>query len=77
MAAEGRVEPHSYSGLLRHAVNHLAEKVIGRRVLTYTPPRKYTGTLTLCLKINFLNYNVLHLFVHNLQFDVFFMCLKF
>ncbi|KAK0139748.1 hypothetical protein N1851_023342 [Merluccius polli] len=48
--AEGRVAPHSYSGLLRHAVNQLAEEVLRRKLLDYTPPRKYTGAQTFCLK---------------------------
>ena len=42
-AAEGRVEPHSYSGLLRHAANQLAQEVLGRNLVDYTGPRKHTG----------------------------------
>lgn len=45
MAAEGRSEPHSYSGLLRHAANQLSEEVLGRSFVDYTGPQKYTGEL--------------------------------
>ncbi|KAJ8359639.1 hypothetical protein SKAU_G00161640 [Synaphobranchus kaupii] len=38
-------EPHSYSGLLRHAVNSLGEAVLGRKIVPYTAPSKYTGEL--------------------------------
>ncbi|KAJ8359633.1 hypothetical protein SKAU_G00161580 [Synaphobranchus kaupii] len=38
-------EPHSYSDLLRHAVNSLGEAVLGRKIVLYTAPRKYTGEL--------------------------------
>ncbi|XP_062395732.1 uncharacterized protein LOC134083423 [Sardina pilchardus] len=45
LAAEGRRGPHSYSGLLRHAANQLAEEVLGHKMVEYTVPRKYTGEL--------------------------------
>ncbi|KAJ8359637.1 hypothetical protein SKAU_G00161620 [Synaphobranchus kaupii] len=38
-------EPHSYSGLLRPAVNSLGEAVLGRKIVPYTAPSKYTGEL--------------------------------
>ncbi len=36
-------QPHSYNHLLRHAVNTLAEEVLGKKVIPYVGPRKYTG----------------------------------
>ncbi|XP_059188503.1 uncharacterized protein LOC131971202 [Centropristis striata] len=45
MTAEGIGGPHSYSGLLRHAANQLSEEVLGRKLVEYKTPRKYTGEL--------------------------------
>ncbi|KAG7525752.1 hypothetical protein JOB18_031211 [Solea senegalensis] len=45
MTAEGTAGPHSYSGLLRHAANQLSEEVLGRKLVEYKAPRKYTGEL--------------------------------
>ncbi|XP_073719234.1 uncharacterized protein [Misgurnus anguillicaudatus] len=38
-------QPHSYSHLLRHAANILAEEVMGMKISPYVGPRKYTGEL--------------------------------
>ncbi|XP_047187902.1 uncharacterized protein LOC118310714 isoform X2 [Scophthalmus maximus] len=38
-------QPHSYNHLLRHAVNTLAEEVLGKKIIPYAGPRKYTGEL--------------------------------
>ncbi|XP_070403353.1 uncharacterized protein [Nothobranchius furzeri] len=45
MSAEGRSEPHSYSGLLRHAANQLSQEVLGKSCVNYTGPQAYTGEL--------------------------------
>ncbi|XP_045894018.1 uncharacterized protein LOC123962134 [Micropterus dolomieu] len=45
MTAEGMEGPHSYSGLLRHAANQLSEEVLGKKLVPYTEPWKYTGEL--------------------------------
>jgi len=37
-------QPHSYNHLLRHAVNTLAEEVMGKKIIPYVGPRKYTGS---------------------------------
>ncbi|KAI4792445.1 hypothetical protein KUCAC02_033378 [Chaenocephalus aceratus] len=37
--------PHCYNHLLRHAVNTLAEEVLGKKIIPYVGPRKYTGEL--------------------------------
>ncbi|XP_016104551.1 uncharacterized protein [Sinocyclocheilus grahami] len=36
---------HSYNHLLRHAVNTLAEELMGMKIIPYVGPRKYTGEL--------------------------------
>ncbi len=36
-------QPHSYNHLLRHAVNTLAEELMGMKIIPYVGPRKYTG----------------------------------
>ncbi|XP_016305120.1 uncharacterized protein LOC107660364 [Sinocyclocheilus anshuiensis] len=38
-------QPHSYNHLLRHAVNTLAEELMGMKIIPYVGPRKYTGEL--------------------------------
>ncbi|CAL8292404.1 unnamed protein product [Arctogadus glacialis] len=45
ITAEGTEGPRSYSGLLKHAANQLSEEVLGRKLVEYTAPRKYTGEL--------------------------------
>ncbi|KAI4827569.1 hypothetical protein KUCAC02_030957 [Chaenocephalus aceratus] len=37
--------PHCYNHLLRHAVNTLAEEVLGKKSIPYVGPRKYTEEL--------------------------------
>ncbi|KAK1902405.1 Ubiquitin-conjugating enzyme E2 G2 [Dissostichus eleginoides] len=37
--------PHCYNHLLRHAVNTLAEEVLGKKIIPYVGPRKYTEEL--------------------------------
>ena len=36
-------QQHSYNHLPRHAVNSLAEDVLGEKIIPYVGPRKYTG----------------------------------
>ncbi|KAG1973265.1 hypothetical protein F2P79_000769 [Pimephales promelas] len=38
-------QPHSYNHLLRHVVNTLAEEVMGKKIIPYVGPRKFTGEL--------------------------------
>ncbi|XP_070410080.1 uncharacterized protein [Nothobranchius furzeri] len=45
MSAEGRSEPDSYSGLLRHAATQLSQEVLGKSCVNYTGPQAYTGVL--------------------------------
>ncbi|XP_076876832.1 uncharacterized protein LOC143526077 [Brachyhypopomus gauderio] len=45
LAAAGKDQPHSYSGLLKYAANQLSQEVLGRTLVDYTGPRKYTGEL--------------------------------
>lgn len=65
VAATGKAAPHSYSGLQRHAVNHLAEMVVGHKLVDYTPPRKYTGMFCFSVKKQlhvhfiFISYHVI------------------
>ncbi|KAK1902432.1 putative clathrin assembly protein [Dissostichus eleginoides] len=37
--------PHCHNHLLRHAVNTLAEEVLGKKIIPYVGPRKYTEEL--------------------------------
>ncbi|CAJ1074242.1 PREDICTED: uncharacterized protein LOC107660364 [Xyrichtys novacula] len=45
VTAQGLEGPHFYSGLLRHVANWLSEEVLGRKLVEYTSPRKYTREL--------------------------------
>ncbi|CAL8237825.1 unnamed protein product, partial [Merluccius merluccius] len=45
VAATTDEQQHSYNHLLRHAVNSLAEDVLGEKIIPYVGPRKYTGEL--------------------------------
>ncbi len=36
-------QPHFYNHLLCHAVNTLAEELMGMKIVPYVGPRKYTG----------------------------------
>lgn len=60
MAAKGTEGPHSYSGILRHAANQLSEEVLGRKLVDYTAPRKYTGMyeVKLVFLIDFMQVHI-------------------
>lgn len=61
LKAEERQRPHSYSGLLRHAANQLAEEVLGKKLVEYTVPRKYTGKFHLYFYFTDCGQTVSHL----------------
>ncbi|XP_034557840.1 uncharacterized protein LOC117825948 isoform X1 [Notolabrus celidotus] len=42
---DGQPQPYSYSHLLRHAANVLAEEVLGKKIVPYVEPTKYTEEL--------------------------------
>ncbi|XP_026110190.1 uncharacterized protein LOC113083135 [Carassius auratus] len=44
-ATTNQQQPHSYNHLLRHAVNTLAEELMGMKIIPYVGPRNYTGEL--------------------------------
>lgn len=43
--SQGKQGYYSYSGHLRHATNVLEEDVLGNKLVAFTTPHQYTGTL--------------------------------
>ncbi|KAF0039295.1 hypothetical protein F2P81_007530 [Scophthalmus maximus] len=46
-------QPRSYNHLLRHALNTLAEEVLGKKIIPYAEPRKYTDHKVVSMELPF------------------------